>query len=401
MPDVRTIAQGKSPANIMAALFFHLVFCPIGIAQINYTPGDTIGEDHTVFLFAPCRHEADRGEDAYEAYVNQPLSDISGQKYNFVDYVDDGMPGTSPGLCTVTRIHDIIGNQTDDIGVLLITGHGDTMAFTVEVYDSNEAGRAAMMQAFHAYVDTDGTGPDQGLYRPWHIGYGETSTGWNILGISKYFIRDFGQLAQSLVYIATCSGNYLADDLVAKGARVAVGNSDHPTSVIQRERVTTFFRRMDGHEGRESRPVSAARQSPPQSMNNLLFAGEGNTVLTVAVENVTYPTPCRYGDTISITFDAKCNTCTWPEVWSEWYAFCGVGWSDDSLTFKAVLCDSPWWEEDIEVTLGWDHVWSARNWACLDGNTKPPGGNNAEGPAHDDYVRTMAVDPCYAATKAT
>jgi len=49
---------------------------------------------------------------------------------------------------------------------------------------------------------------------------------------------------------------------------------------------------------------------------------------------------------------------------------------------------------ECTFTLGWSSVESARNPSCLDGNDFPLGGGNAHGPAHDDYVWTIAVAPC-------
>jgi len=157
------------------------------------------------------------------------------------------------------------------------------------------------------------------------------------------------------------------------------------------EMIDQIFYRVDGKFGQWCRPLSCAIIGLD---GYWAVAGEENTVLTVAVESIDYPSPIKLGDTITITFDTKCDTYANPDIWCDWGYVNPGEWMADSLTYKAVFVElPPSWMDEIEVTLGWDRVWSARNWACLDGNTDP-WGSNAEGPAHDDYVWTMAVAPC-------
>jgi len=382
---------------IVGLLIIAVCLAPESAAQVNYTPGDSIGHDHTAFLFSPFRYQGYRGEDAYKAYVNQPITDSSGQQYGFIDYVDEGTPGTNPGECTVTQFHDLIGNRTEDLGVLTFVGHGGAECIAVEVYDSTAAGETAVIQAYHAYVDTDWAGPDQGDYTPYEV-FHTTTAGterWHVLAITCYFVTNYGHLTQCLAYVGACTSYTLTDDFVAAGARVALGNIDHPTCNIQRDRVTTFFRRMDGHEGRESRPVSQAHQAPPQVMDSLWAYGEENTTLGPAVESTSGPTYLKTGDAITISLDTKCNRTIPPDIECAPCNLDSIQWLDDSTTIRAIVgLRPPNGIDECEFMLLSYSVEGPFNCANLDGNTEPPGGNNAEGPAMDNYVWTMAVAAC-------
>jgi len=362
-----------------------LGFCNIEVsAEPHYTPGDNVGDDWHSFVYAPFFWQYTYGIMAYFDHVHVNTEATTGQRYPEVyDFMEFDKPNPGPWYCKLDDFEEILSWSLDSLGTLLILTHGDPHMLVVEVYDDSPEGWDARDLAYDQYLA-------QG-YAPTQVVTAETDDDYPCIGVTDSYLRAYGDLGGALVFVGACYSSSIIDDLVDEGgARVAMGITGENYAHIIGDMVETLFYRMDGKFGQQYRPVSYAKLGIP----DFVVYGEENTVLTVAVQNVNHPTPIKLGDTITITFDTKCNTYANPDIWCDWGYVNPGEWMADSLTYKAVFAElPPSWIDEIEVTLGWDRVWSARNWACLDGNTDP-WGSNAEGPAHDDYVWTMAVAPC-------
>ncbi len=349
------------------------------LAQVNRTVGDNWGPDHCAFLFSPYGWAGDWGNDEYRYHVCSDPYGWYGQQYEEGDFLDD-VDGPLPthGECTLSEFYRIIHEEAQDLGVLLISSHGNTEYFSVECYEKSSEGFNNWTTAVEQYL----LNYEEGI----EIYYTEAST-WFSIGVYGQFIRNYADFDGSLVFVSTCDGASLTDDFIAAGARVCIGHTDHPLSSELVPRVTTFFERLDGLEGREKRSVGAALQSPPSYLSYLQASGNLNTTLAPAVVNVDAPSLLKVGDYITINFDTECDQNWFPNI------LCfGCGDFDyeqfvSPTTMEAVYTSAPpLGTEQCEFTLKWSDVKSAWNEAYLDGNTDPWGGGNAEGPAHDDFV---------------
>jgi hypothetical protein len=340
-------------------------------AQPYYTPGNNVGNDWHYFGYAPFAWEYSDGMQAYVDHVHGNTEWTTGQRYAWEDGnfpTDWSEPYPEPYECTLPIFEEILGSCSDDIGTLLIQSHGETNRLIVEVYSNSTEGVNARDDAYDVYLAQYSSSlvVTMEYETPSYVRY-------PCIGVTDSYLRSRSHLDGALVFVDACYSSSIIDDLVNPyygNARVAIGVVGEQLAYYIGQCIEQFFSRMDGKLGQWCRPVSCAKTG----LNNYLaVAGQENTVLTVAVQHVDYPAPIRLGDTISITFDTKCNTYAWPEIWCDWWGdICEVGWDDDSLTFRATLCQlPPSGISEVEATLGWDHVWSGRNWACLDGNTDP------------------------------
>ena len=101
----------------------------------NQVPGDGTGSDHTAFIFAPMRWAGDSGESHYHDHVRS-----KGQKYSTADIIQSH---TNAPICTVVTFHNLIKNNSNNFGTLLITTSGAQGWFGVEPFTKNNAGRIA------------------------------------------------------------------------------------------------------------------------------------------------------------------------------------------------------------------------------------------------------------------
>jgi len=183
-----------------------------------------------------------------------------------------------------------------------------------------------------------------------------------------------------LVYIATCYGFLMCPAYVNKGARVGIGNPDCVLTYTNRDRVETFFRRMNGREGQSKRPVSAARAGL-----GLDATGAENTTLTPSVLSVTAPCPIKKGDKVTFTLDTKCDVDNIPDIVGWHCTIENETWLNAYTLQGTCTAPAPPGASIFTLTLQEYNTYSANNTARLDGNTNPAG-VNAQGPAHDDYL---------------
>ncbi|MBD3233461.1 MAG: hypothetical protein GF315_07020 [candidate division Zixibacteria bacterium] len=121
-------------------LVFLVFISAMPIYAQNATPGDNSGPDNTAYLFAPFRFEANRGEDNYILRVGDQ-DNLFGQRYSVVDKREIGLPDTTmPTECNLVQFYDIVNNSTSDLGVFLITGHGNSDCLGVEAYELSSVG---------------------------------------------------------------------------------------------------------------------------------------------------------------------------------------------------------------------------------------------------------------------
>jgi len=370
-------------ALVSATALIVLVLLSCGAAAApNRTPGDGSGGDHTAYVFAPARFQADRGEEEYRKHVSSDPN--SGQQYSYIFYIEGTTPNPSPSTGTLSTFYDIIHNKTDSAGVLLITSHGLQTDLAVEFYAATAAGESARNARFVQYVNgTTGIPGLPAFSSGTDIWTGVDEYGNYVIGVTERFIRAYGLLTETLVYVGSCYGATLTDAFWWADARIAVGNTEAVTAATQKFRVTTFFERMDGKQGVGNRPVGRA-------MAGLGLASNGTTRTTLApvVTGVQAPCPIEAGDTITYTFDTECRTSVVPNIVGTSVVIEDEQWVD-TTTLKGT-CTSP--EAEVYsygLLLPWSDVWSVVNNARLDGNNDPPQ-SNGEGPAHDDY--TMFVD---------
>jgi hypothetical protein len=201
---------------------------------------------------------------------------------------------------------------------------------------------------------------------------------WLGLPVTDTFVRKRGRLTKSLVYIATCSGGYLADDFVAANARFALGNEGSCSTSENGERVISFFTRMDGKDPAYGRAAYSAMQGLPLSWD-----GNSEIVLAPIVEGFDAPCPMHTGDTIRITFDTACDMSVVPDIECDQNAISNERW-ENVYTLLGTAMSEP---TDIMkqcIHVNWDGVKSFWNSSYLDGSTNPP----PPGDPHDPDSRT-------------
>jgi len=376
----------KKAVGIFRVAFFLAAIIPAAHGQ-NRTVGDNYGTDHRAFEFAPFKWRYWIYEEPYRDHISEPWSGPieSGQRYEFTVYAKPWHPpDPGPGGCTLEQFYYIISDIDDDLGALMITTHGNVNILSIEDYDSTDPGKEARDAAYDTYIQ-------EWEFKANEIFKGSASGRW-IIGIYGKFIQEYAYMPDALVFVGSCHGSSFTDDFyIYGGARAAVGivdtmGWDHIESIVD-----TFFTRLDGKEGQQNRTVSAAAVATPAT---LLLYGAGNTTLTPAVNDVNASTPLKVGDIITLQFDTECDTLYTPTVDCDWCDVGNVRWINSTTLQAEYLWPPMDGLDECEFTLFWNNVWSAWNYACLDGNTDPWGGGNAEGPSHDDYVWTMAVASC-------
>lgn len=357
-----------------------LVLCTLSFAA-NKTVGDGVGGDHIAYVFAPYRWDADRGEDEYRDNVTAESK--VGQQYGYVPRLQTIDPGYEPpNICTVADFYDIINNRTDFLGTLLITTHGGNNKISIEPFKKDDKGEKARTARYEAYLHGTTGIPGLPVFTEQEIYKSENDDAYAV-GIKKEFIHKYGRLTQSLVYVGSCWGSTLSDDFVDADARVSVGNIGKVKAFKQKDRITTFFRRMNGREGQKKRPVGKAMEEL-----NLDFEGKENTTLAPSVKELIAPCPIKAGDLVVYKFDTTCNTDITPDIIGINCTIEKEKWIGLTKTILQGECTAPPAPGAFQFTLKLPEVttYSEKNISRLDGNDKPKG-SNAEGPAHDDYIR--------------
>ncbi len=359
----------------------------------NGTAGDKNGSDNTAYLFAPFNFEGICGEDNYLLHVGD-LDSTLGQQYTIETMREWQQPNLNmPLYCNVVSFYNIINNSTSDLGTLLFFGHGSIDGLAIEAYQGDSLGYYECIAQINRYI----SGTVDPSLPPLRYGYdiymGQTASGLYNIAIKDYFIRNHGNLNQSLVFIASCHGGYLADDFVYANARFAVG-PDIPVNCGELyEEITKFFERMDGY-GDDGKYDRRADSAVGDLDTCLMWDGLPNTTLSPCVDSVIAPRPLEVGDSIIIAFETSCDTSIDPDIqgllcqieneyWVD--SFMAVGfctWTPNPIAYNYAIKLCP-------TSFG-----SANNWSILDGNTNPigPGIYEGMGPSRDEYTRLFADD---------
>ncbi len=354
----------------------------------NATVGDKNGNDNKAYLFAPFNFEGVCGEDNYLLHVGN-LDSTIGQQYSTEEMREWQQPGLNMPLhCNVVSFYNIINNSTVDLGTLLFFGHGSIDALAVEAYQGDSLGFYECIAQINRYISGTVDPSLPSLIYGNDIYMGQTSSGYYNIAITDYFIRSHGNLNQSLVFIASCHGGYLADDFVYGNARFAVGPDTNVTCAQLHEEITKFFERMDGY-GPDGQYDRRADSAVGDLDTCLIWDGLPNTTLSPSVDSVWASAPLEVGDSIIIKLETNGDENHEPDIIGLHCLIENEYWKD-SLT---IVGHCTWTPEpkahSFAFILPWDEVYSANNWAALDGNTKPIGSGiyNAKGPSEDDFTR--------------
>jgi hypothetical protein len=244
-------------------------------------------------------------------------------------------------------------------------------------YAATAQGLAARDAAFANYINNQGFTAND-IYKSTieHGNYG--------ISVKSALIKT-GRLTQGLVYLGSCEGAGLLDDFITAKARVAVGNPDCPND--ETERVTKFFRRMDGKEGQGKRPVGAAMAGL-----GISSAGKTNTTLAPSVVSLEAPCPIKAGDKVRYTLDTTCEQGIVPDIVGNGCNIQNELWINSTTLEGTCTAPPPPGAFEFTLRLKESLLYSDQNVARLDGNTNPAG-KNAEGPAHDDHLTPYDCDP--------
>ncbi|MCH2134645.1 MAG: hypothetical protein MK116_12950 [Phycisphaerales bacterium] len=220
-----------------------------------------------------------------------------------------------------------------------------------------------------------------------HIARVTDDEGYHFIAVTELFVGQFGDMPGALVYIGSDFGSSMNASFLEAGARVAVGYVDGSLPVQRRSLVKQTFKRMNGIDGMEKRPIGKAIEG----IRKLELLGNGATTLAPAVRDCELPCPLEVGDAVIFTFDTHCDTTLIPQVVSNQANFNTTWISSTELHANCIAVTN---SLNYRVTLKWDDVKARMNDSRLDGNTKPAQ-RNAHGPAHDDYKkRRRCQDPC-------
>jgi hypothetical protein len=335
----------------------------------NLTPGNGVAPAHIGYVFAPFKWQGNRGEGNFRKNVGPGR----GQQYPIIEYLEKPKPNPSPTTATVNVFKKIISINAKHVGVLLVTSHGGCGLLAVESYPKTAAGKTARDNQYDDYINNQG-------YTTNEI-YEGSGTNHYSIGIKPQFLTKYGKLPNSLVYIGACQSSTWTDDFVGINARVAVGNADSPTILQQKNRVTHFFKDMNGRNGIKNRPVSKAIQGL-----SLSSSGKEATTLAPAISNFSKtgdPTCVKKGDVVTFTYETTSEQIGTPGILTNKSVNVTLGnvrWANN-VTLKANVVNIT--GNPVTFVVDWTKSWSDQNIARLDGNTKPK--RNAEGPAHDDY----------------
>ena len=342
----------------------------------NEVPGDGTGADHTAFIFAPY-YTGENG--AIKAGEKDYLKNvgIGGQQYS--PFVINSVN------CSVLSFYNLIHNNSDKFGTLLITSSGRDGTIGVESF----ATKVARDDKWDLYVSNTVAGwphLDNTLLKKDRTGFVFE------IHVTDKFVRTYGKdgMDGALVFVATPFGETMNAAFIAAGARVSVGhkngtNPQHPNSI---KKVRETFEAMNGQAGIGKRPIGQAIAGL-----NLALAGNGATTLAPAIKDYTGPCPLLVGSPVTWEFDTKCDVSEIPLVTSPDATFVVPGTWDASGTKFTAVCATVASPFNYMVTLKWNNAKGKLNDSRLDGNTKPK--VNAKGPAHDDYKERIQCDePC-------
>ncbi|MEE2907001.1 MAG: hypothetical protein VX527_04125 [Planctomycetota bacterium] len=352
----------------------------------NEAPGYGTGAHHTAFIYAPMAflytENGGTREDSGEAYYRKHVASVEGQQYGLVEIMQTN---TTSQVCTVESFYDLIRNNRERFGTLLITASGGEGWIGVEPYMNTPVGLQKRDERYFELVGTEFDGIE---LTDEHITQETDEEGYHFVAVTPLFVAQFGDMPGSLVYIASDFGSSMNFSFLEARARVAVGYVDDSLPIQRRKLVKKTFMQMDGLKGIEKRPIGQAIKGT----NKLILAGNGATTLAPAVkEPVVLPCPLAVGDKVIFTFDTHCDTNFIPQVISNEANFNATWISSTQLQANCTAVTN---RLNYQVTLRWETLKARMNDSQLDGNTKPAQ-KNAHGPAHDDYKkRKRCQDPC-------
>ena len=366
----------------------------------NYTPGNSVGNDHSAYLFSPfywqIAHDDDNefngpnnGEHEYLKYACSGGG--NGQQYEKKAFMESGVPGTAvPQSCNLLTFYEILSLSYSDVGTLYLVTHGGSTKIVVEAYAPTPNGKTARDNRFQAYM----AGNIEGLpeLQAGDLDKWDDAAHHGIAVTSQFISREVN-MPGALVYLGSCSSANLTTAFTngGGGARVAIGNNNFTKPAENISRVKTVFRSLDGQFGRcpanQAKRVLSAAVAPVSAY--VTVSGKQNTTLAPSIymssfDNVSCP---AIGDSIEIKFDTACDVnvlpdldtpcCKWTTQWL------------DAYTLKATLTQDDPTMDFVRLAVDWNTVKSARNEARLDGNSAPGGRGNARGRAHDDFKRSF------------
>jgi hypothetical protein len=415
---------------LVRALLFSLVPWMPALSQfeteLNYTPGDGQGDDHTAFLWSPYNFQGPslRGEDRYEAHVRYEVDldsgkKISGQQYEWAEYRNTANPlmgGPDSQNCNLSAFRSVISSFGGSLAVLVAVGHGYVDHLVVELL----ASPTEAQQKWREYVDEDGPGPDQG-YPPAFVDWGD-HYGYGFIAVHKSFIGTYATgVNGSVIFIGTCYGDTVILPFVQGGARLAMGNNGLCVSSETRTAVRAFFEHLDGFHGERNRTAAAGYAAVNGGSVTYGIEGPENLNTTLSPRVVSAGSPCKIktGDWVTVTFDTCCKDD--PALHP---VLSGIGcvldptteeWLDAPLNrIIRIQCSAPAPPGAKDYCIRVEHrkVVSQRNVARLDGNQDPgappiepttrcknlctKSDDNAKGPSLDDFLWPVWCDDAFA-----
>ncbi|MCG3126962.1 MAG: hypothetical protein CHACPFDD_01817 [Phycisphaerae bacterium] len=397
----------------LVALVAAALAVPRAAAQ-HETPGIS-KKNHTAYVFAPFKWRfRTRDVDTEVAECLEQRADrrgnVYGQRYTLVEMLETEEPTqANPAKnCTIEKFRDLLMNNKDDMGMLVISTHGGNNSLVIEPFGSDGGAAGRRDNALKILIDKKGFQKDE---------LTADETEGSSIAVTDKFIQRYRKLGQGAVFISACLSQTLTDDFTKAidgqtdehRARVALGADRCSDAWAFKDFGMRFFGDLDGRnrtpkaKRTDADRINLRAIGPAMTEENkfrikgirgedlpirFTLAGEGGTTMTPVVKDVTAPANIKAGDTITFTFDTNCDTALVPQVDSGELTLAAPAWKGGTKHVLEVGVTAPaaaigtW-----KVTLKADKakLKSNKNESSLDGNTDPDP-TNASGPANDDYV---------------
>lgn len=386
---------------------------PRALAQ-NETPGIK-KRNHTAYVFAPFKWRfRTRDVDSEVAECLEQRADrkgnVFGQRYTLVELLETVEPTqANPAKnCTIEKFRDLLMNNKDDMGMLVISTHGGTNSLVIEPFGSDGGAAGRRDNAMKVLIDKKGFQKDE---------LTADETEGSSIAVTDKFIQRYRKLGQGAVFLSACLSETLNDDFTKAidgqtdehRARVSLGADRCSDAWAFKDFGMRFFGDLDGRnrtpkaKRTDAQRIALRAIGPAMTEENKFrikgirgedlpikfsLMGSGNTSMTPVVTDVTAPGNIKAGDTITLTFDTNCETTLIPQVDSAELTLAAPAWKGGTKNVLEVGVTAPaaaigtW-----KVTLKADKakLKALGNESSLDGNSDPDP-TNASGPANDDYV---------------